>query len=201
MNDSTTTNGRGQRKTLASQLDRLDSIIDVLADGLNEAVGDAVKQAVTTAVQEAVAAAVQALLSNPDLVRHLAAQASPAATPPPAEPAAPEPARPSRRRSLFSRVGLWLADRVRQVRRGLGAARCWVVGLATGFWERLGPVRRFQVPLLVAAVVGTAVGLVAFHAGPPVAAAAGWLGGFFFALAVQAGLALRRLLPAGMSAA
>src|SRR5262245_45991323 len=101
MNDSTTTNGRSQRKTLASQLDRLDGIIDALADGLNEAVSDAVKQAVTTAVQEAVAAAVQALLSNPDLVRHLAAQAKQDPGPPPAEPSAPEPAKPPRRRSLF----------------------------------------------------------------------------------------------------
>ena len=60
------------------------AVIDALADGLNEAVADTVKQAVTTAVQEAIGAAVQAILSNPDLVRHLATQArEPTRTGPP----------------------------------------------------------------------------------------------------------------------
>ena len=36
-----TNNGRTTRKTLASQLDRLDTILDCLADGLNEAVATA----------------------------------------------------------------------------------------------------------------------------------------------------------------
>ena len=46
--------GKPQRKTLASQLDRLDSIIDDLSVGLNEAVAHAVTQAVSAAVQQAV---------------------------------------------------------------------------------------------------------------------------------------------------
>ena len=48
----TTTNGR---KSLASQIDRLDTILDGLADGLNEAVASAVKDAITIAVRETVA--------------------------------------------------------------------------------------------------------------------------------------------------
>jgi hypothetical protein len=63
---STTTNGRA-RKTLADQLDRLDGIIDALADGLNEAVATVVEQAVATAVQ----AAVTEVLTNPVLQRRL----------------------------------------------------------------------------------------------------------------------------------
>ena len=43
---TTTTNGDA-RKTLASQLDRLDSILDGLSEGLNEAVATAVEGAVT----------------------------------------------------------------------------------------------------------------------------------------------------------
>lgn len=46
-------NGRF-KKSLAYQLDRLDSILDGLADALNGAVADAVKQAVGTAAREAV---------------------------------------------------------------------------------------------------------------------------------------------------
>src|SRR5437588_1924252 len=72
-------NGKAPRKTLAQQLDRLDTIIDVLADGLNEAVADVVKQAVTVAVQQAVEASLQVLLSNPDLLRHLAGKVTPPA--------------------------------------------------------------------------------------------------------------------------
>jgi hypothetical protein len=36
MSNATNVNGRVQRKSLASQLDRLDGILDVLADGLND---------------------------------------------------------------------------------------------------------------------------------------------------------------------
>jgi len=46
-------NGR-VRKSLAFQLDRLDSILDGLAEALNGAVSEAVKQAVGTAAREAV---------------------------------------------------------------------------------------------------------------------------------------------------
>src|SRR3954464_7899019 len=48
----TPTHPNGQvRKTLASQLDRLDAILDTLGEGLNEAVATAVEQAVETAVR------------------------------------------------------------------------------------------------------------------------------------------------------
>src|SRR5262249_50668272 len=55
---ATTTNGQ-VRKTLASQLDRLDSILDALSDGLNEAVATAVEGAVERAVRQAVGQAVK----------------------------------------------------------------------------------------------------------------------------------------------
>src|SRR5439155_25922717 len=54
---TTTTNGQ-VRKTLASQLDRLDSILDGLSEGLNEAVATAVQGAVELAVRQAVGQAV-----------------------------------------------------------------------------------------------------------------------------------------------
>src|SRR5262245_7520249 len=45
MSNTINTNGRPIRKSLASQLDRLDGIIDTLGDGLNEAVADVVRHA------------------------------------------------------------------------------------------------------------------------------------------------------------
>src|SRR5262249_12459816 len=71
----TTTNGQ-VRKTLASQLDRLDSILDGLADALNGAVASAVEGAVERAVRQAVGevvretlqAVIAEVVSNPDLV-------------------------------------------------------------------------------------------------------------------------------------
>ena len=57
MTTATTTNG--VRKTLASQIDRLDSILDGLSEGLNEAVATAVQGAVELAVRQAVGQAVK----------------------------------------------------------------------------------------------------------------------------------------------
>ena len=62
-----TNNTSSPRKTLASQLDRLDSLLDGLGESLNEAVANAVQQAVTTAVQQAVVE----VLTNAELQRLL----------------------------------------------------------------------------------------------------------------------------------
>ena len=70
----TMTLDNGVRKTLASQIDRLDSILDGLAENLNEAVADSVKGAVTVAVQEAVHAALVEILSNAQVRRRLSVQ-------------------------------------------------------------------------------------------------------------------------------
>src|SRR5215470_1414509 len=61
-----TTNGR-TRKTLAQQLDRLDSILDGLSEALNESVAAAVKEATAQAVQQAVQATLTEILTSPEL--------------------------------------------------------------------------------------------------------------------------------------
>lgn len=70
----TTTNGRPQRKTLSSQLDRLDNIIDALANGLPATVAEAVRQAVGVAAHEALQAVFQELLGRPEILGLLAGQ-------------------------------------------------------------------------------------------------------------------------------
>jgi hypothetical protein len=72
------------RKTLASQLDRLDSILDGLSEGLSDAVASTVREAVGLAVREAVQAVLTELLTNPALREQLQ-KAAPPAPPPPAE--------------------------------------------------------------------------------------------------------------------
>jgi len=72
-----TLNGR-DRKTLAQQLDRMDSMLDGLAEGLNEAVAAAaaagMKEVVCIAVQQAVRTTLTELLSNPDVRQHVAVE-------------------------------------------------------------------------------------------------------------------------------
>ena len=68
-----TTNAHGQRKSLASQIDRLDAMLDGLADGLNEAVAQAVQGAVALAVKEAVQAVLTEVLTNPAVLAKLQA--------------------------------------------------------------------------------------------------------------------------------
>jgi hypothetical protein len=53
--NATLSNGRAERKSLASQLDRLDGILDALADGLNQAIERTVELAAERAVANALA--------------------------------------------------------------------------------------------------------------------------------------------------
>src|SRR3954470_1581846 len=90
-NTNATANGP-TRKTLASQLDRLDAILDALGEGLNQAVAQAVQEAVGAAVQEGVREGVRAalaeVLTNPDVLALLRAAATPPEPPPPPAPRA-----------------------------------------------------------------------------------------------------------------
>src|SRR4051794_40805222 len=58
---TTTTNGR-ERKSLANEIDRLDTILDGLAEALNESVAAAVRASVSQIVRETVEASVKEVL-------------------------------------------------------------------------------------------------------------------------------------------
>src|SRR5262245_27744950 len=83
---STTGNGQARRRQLSDEIDRLNGVLDGLAEALNEAVADAVRGAVGQAVREAVEASVREVLSSPELLRAAMARHEP-----PAPPAAPLP--------------------------------------------------------------------------------------------------------------
>jgi hypothetical protein len=128
MTTTTTTrtdNNGPPRKTLASQLDRLDGILD----GLDNALAGAVQAVVCTAVKEAVQAVLTEILTNRELQEQLqqAAQCSP----PPEEPHGKQ-----------SRVNrLWQANtegvrrtvqKVKQLGRGVGVALVAAGGVLAG---------------------------------------------------------------------
>jgi hypothetical protein len=186
----TNTNGQA-RKSLAEQIDRLDAMLDGLADGLNDAVAAAVKEAVGVAVQQAVQTVVREMLTSPELLARFAAVGLPVAAP------APEPATPKAKVGWKQR---WFGV-CKAVTAQLNAARLWCgrrlhgVGRWTaGMWLRVRMLACYSKQLLIAAGVGMTVGAAAYLAGPSLAAAFSGIGGFVAAAAVQAGLALRRLL-------
>src|SRR5262245_36755225 len=184
---TTTTNGQ-VRRTLASQLDRLDSILDGLADALNGAVASAVegaveravKQAVGEAVRETLQAVIAEVLSHPDLL------AAARAFIPPGIPPDPPPAPPEPRRGLLRRA----CD---GVKAGLGAAASacgYVVGRAAGVkpvaragWHLA---QKYRGRVLLACGVSVAAGAVTLCAAPWLGVAASAVGGFFATLAVAA---------------
>jgi hypothetical protein len=195
---TTTTNGQ-ERKTLASQLDRLDSILDGLSDALNEAVATAVegaveravKQAVSEAVRETLQAVIAEVVSNPDLLaaaRTLLAPGTPADVP-------PDP--PERPRGLFGRACDGIKAALAVAAAACNGAGAYVANKAAAVksaarsgWRLLS---RFRGRLLIACGVGVAAGAVTLLAAPWLGVAAAAVGGFFATLAVKVRNALRGL--------
>jgi hypothetical protein len=209
---TTTTNGR-TRKSLAEQIDRLDAILDRLADALNEAVADAVKEAVTAAVQEAVHAAVVEVLTNAELRKRLGVVQTPAS-----QPSAPVVVclANTARRCWNWLVNAW--DTAKAVARLAGgkameaANRCLIAGRAklhevreqvsrkarTGWMLAVtlaALASRFRKQVLVALGVGVLVGVVFYLGGREVASVGCGLAGFAVSLATNAVNRLRRILP------
>jgi hypothetical protein len=175
-----TTNGR-TRKSLAEQIDRLDHILDGLADGLNEAVAAAVKEAVGIAVREAVQAVLTEVITNPDLLARLGAP--PAAQPgtpdqdEPREPRAGSGRRPRLTERLAGAAG-WVKGRVRATWQAGATLAHQVRQVLSVAWTYLTkPLRRFKGPVLLTLAFGVAIALTAYLAGPWLATGAGLLGG------------------------
>ena len=183
------TNG-SMRKTLASQLDRMDQMLDGLSEGLNEAVAAAVQEAVGQAVRAAVQQALAEVLANAELRQRLAMgdglAAPAAAAPPPQETAAPTrpgaPAPPPPTRGGFGgavrRAWSWACGAVtgatlavcrpvaQAARRGWRAA----AALALRLWA-------WQGPALEGLCAAAALSVLVPLAWPAAAAAGSWLAG------------------------
>jgi hypothetical protein len=174
------------RRTLAEQIDRLDVVLDALADNLNAAVATAVKDAAGSAVKEAVHEALMRVLTNPELLALLGGAARAHSPEPPLAAAAPmaEESQPGLRDRLGAVAG-WAG---RQVRSATSAGRRWLGGLGA----RLAPLWPLRRQLLVALGVGVVAGLTIYFCSPLIASLLSGVAAFGSALAVQTGLWLRR---------
>ena len=191
-----TVNGRPQRKQLSDQLDRLDAILDVLAEGLPGAVGDAVRDGTRTALRD-VLAEVLADPATAALLRRAVAPPSPEGVVPTLSPEvvavlAPATVRPS----FWARCKAALRRVTSGVRRGLAAL---VSPLAEGVQAlrlvcpdvELGrPVRR---AMIVALIVGGGAAVLALNS-HAVATALSAVGIALTTLALQTALGAHRLV-------
>jgi hypothetical protein len=115
-NTKTSPNGQ-ERKTLASQIDRLDSILDGLSEALSESVSTAVQEAVSLAVKEAVQTVLTEVLTNPDLRDRLQPPCPP---PPAAPPSSGGSSRPSLSSRIRSQAGFLYSQMQGHCRRWIG---------------------------------------------------------------------------------
>jgi hypothetical protein len=154
------------RKTLASQLDRLDNILDGLANALNESVATAVQQAVTGVLTE--------ILTNPTFTHRLRGPVAPienastnTTTPPPPPPGP----------GLLARATGALLEGCGHVQRACGDVVRRATTLASSGRSFLSSF--FSGRLLPLAGVIVTAGLVAYLVGPHMplllTGAAGWL--------------------------
>ncbi len=190
-----TLNGRPPRKQLADQLDRLDSIIDALAEGLPGAVADACREGARAAVKDAIIE----VLTNPELRALIAPPPVPAAPMPAASPTAVPFAPPERKPGLWSRLKAKLTAAKAAVLGGAvnakqavagryNAVRDTVAAVGNAAGERV-PVRQIS---FIALGVGLVVGLSCLLAPHAVAAAVGAASAASTAVAVQTGSWLKR---------
>jgi len=156
------------RRTLASQLDRLDQILDGLCENLNWTVADAVRGTVGTTVREALQAVQTEVLTNPAPLVQLQ---------PPAPTPSHDPSPPTSWLGRLRAAGDALGEGIRR-------AATWACRQAG---------RRLTTVLLAGAGVATPVAAVLFR--PKLALLAGWVAGNVTALAARLGLRLLTASP------
>lgn len=178
------TNGRPHRKQLGDQLDRLDSIIDALAEGLPGAVADACRDGARQAVKDVILE----LLTNPELRTLIAGFTPPAPPAAHAEPATAAPAKPSLWGRLKSMAGAVKAVAVAKYTAVSAAVAAFVRPVAA-----VVPVKKV---LLVGTGVGVAVGAVSYLCPHGLSAAIAGAGAACTAVAAQAAVWVRRSLAA-----
>jgi hypothetical protein len=125
MTATTRTNINGQpRKTLASQIDRLDGILD----GLDAALAGAVQEAVEQAVKQAVQVVLTEVLTNRELQEQLQQAAQPA---PPGPPRGPK-STANRLWQATTEAARQTVRKVKQLGRGVGMALLAAGGVVAG---------------------------------------------------------------------
>jgi hypothetical protein len=188
---TTVTNGKPQRKQLSDQLDRLDAILDAIAEGLPGAVTDACREGARAAVKDAIIE----IVTNPEL-RALLGPAAPA---PAVAAPAPEPEPQPKKPGLWGRLRAKLAAARDAVTGTVAKAkeavtsRCQMARDAVAtLGQAAGEALPWKRMLWVSAGVGLAVGVACLVVPQTVAAVVGAVSASATAVAVQAGNWLKR---------
>jgi hypothetical protein len=183
---ATLTNGKPRRQ-LADQLDRLeeqlhrqDSIIDALAEGLNQAVADAAKEG----TKEAVTAAVIELLTNVELRAALHKATGPATV---ARPSAWEKLKAHVRQAAGKAKSAVSAAKA-TVAAKIDIAKAALAGATAPVWLAW----RLRKAALVGLGVGVLVAGIAYATSHGFAAALSGVGAMITTIVLQGGLWLRR---------
>jgi hypothetical protein len=175
-----TLNGKPQRKQLGDQLDRLDGIIDALADGLPGAVAQAAQEGTRQAVKDAIIE----ILTNPDL-RALITGMAPSVPPYPTPDAPTAPGFWSRAKAKFQDAKNAVGERYRAAKTVV-VDRCrnatTTVAMTALTLTAMMPLRKI---LLVGVGVGLVVGAVSFVCPHGLSAVIGGIGGACTAIAAQ----------------
>jgi hypothetical protein len=179
---ATATNGKPSRKQLSDQLDRLDSILDTIAEGLPVAKTEACREGARAAVRDAIVE----ILTNPDLRALLAGATS--------RPA-PQPKKPS----FWSRVKEQIAVAreaiggvVKKVKVAVLSPLRSMIDAAGAIGTVGGEVLPWKRVLVVGAVFGAAVGVTCLVMPHTVAAMVGAVGAATTSVAVQVGMWLKK---------
>jgi len=193
MTATATMNGKPQRKQLGDQLDRLDSIIDALAEGLPGAVADACRDGARAAVKDVLIE----VMTNPELRAMLAPQQThlpntPVTPPEPMPAPEPKPSLWSRLKAKAAAMRDSLTGAIAKAKEAV-VTRCTAakdtvvaVGKATG---EAFPLQRVG---LVASSVGLVVGIACLLVPQTMSATVGAIGAACTTVSVQTGFWLRK---------
>jgi hypothetical protein len=175
MNTTTISNAKPPRKQLSDQLDRLDSILDGLGDGLNGAVADASREGTRLAVKDAIVE----MMTDPTL-RSKLHQATTPETP-------AEPVHANNKPGFWQRMKTYTGKAVESVRctasNAMTAVKNKVKALSRKAAETVQSIRDLGTLKTTALVVALTVAVISFMA-PHVASAA--VAGISSAVAVVA---------------
>jgi hypothetical protein len=204
-----------QRKTLATQLDRLDVILDGLSDALSGSVETAVRDVVGQVVKETVEATIREVLGNQDLLRATLAVQNPAPEPQPI----PAPL-PNRRtlKDLIKDAASYTCEKVKQAAVGVknGVKRAWSWGvekmrkgmkavirgcmnLPSGVVSVAGALWTFRRTTSIALAVGLLAGVGSYFAGPLFASIASGVSGAALTVSAMVLVPLWRLMTGNSS--
>jgi hypothetical protein len=165
-----TLNGRREpRRSLSQELDRLDKMLDGLAEAIPGAVADSVKEAVTTAVAEAFRATLMEVAANPEIIALLrGARAATVCNEQPAPAKAP----------LHQQIRKSVSNAWKHALAGLKLAGNFVVSpvqtvvrCTITSYRQINTIWGLRKPILIALGVGVVIGVAAYASAPWISAA------------------------------